>query len=378
MPTNASNHAIRAFRPGRSLLGAALLPALLAGCILTEERGGPAGGKDLPAGMTDLASLEGASAAVVLGDRVYVANAAGDALGIAVAEIATGRIVDFHAQDLPPRELAASGDSLVVAAGTDYTAGALSLLNVRTSEWRPAYKAVHSDLTINSQGDRVFLMERSLGVVTGFRQGLLEEGNVFLNVNTGNQTNPYQAVLQGGKAFIVRYGSAHLLVLDADRRDGGTRDSIDLSAWAADSLKGKPGALPHMAAAAAYDGKVFVVVQRLTGWEPRDTSMVLIIDAEARKVTGSVPLLRRNPVAAAALGRYLYVACVEGYGTYTGAVERIDMQEGRHAGLVVEEEDLVPPSDLKGFVPVDDSRGYAIHNPDFSTGLISEIGMPLP
>jgi DNA-binding beta-propeller fold protein YncE len=197
-------------------------------------------------------------------------------------------------------------------------------------------------------------------------------------VNTGSKSNPYQVALLDGKAFVARYGSAHLLILDAGRKDGGTRDSIDLSAWAADSLKGTPGAVPHMAAAVAHGGKVFVAVQRLTGWTAKDTSKVLIIDAASRKVTGSIDLLRKNPVAVAALGRYLYVSCVEGYGSFTGAVERIDMQEGKHAGLVVEEKDLDPPSDLSSFVPVSDSKGYAIHSPDFENGHISEIGMARP
>jgi hypothetical protein len=349
----------------------ALAAALLAGCMSdpAESEGPSLVGESL-------ASLKGAKAAAAIDGKLYVGNRDSSATGIAVVDLASGEITAFHASTLPPNDLALAGDSVLVVSGTDFSTGALSRLSLKTGAWTPEYLTVGSDNALTAAGDKVFLMDRSTNVVTGFTGGRLEDANVFLNVNTGAESNPYQVALHGGKAFVTRYGSAHLLVLEADRKDGGTRDSIDLSAWAADSLKGTPGAVPHMDAAVAYGGRIFVTVQRLTGWAAKDTSKVLAIDAITLRVTGEIALERKNPTSVSVRGKWLYVSCVDGYGTFTGAVERIDMEKAEHAGIVVEEQDLTPPSDLTQFVPVSDDRGYVIHTPDFKTGHISPVAVP--
>jgi hypothetical protein len=348
---------------------AALLAGLLAGCLSDTDPDASLVGEPLSA-------LRGAKAAVAADGKLYVANTDSAATGIAVVDLASGGITAFHASSLPPNDLALAGDSVLVVAETDYATGALSRLGLKTGAWSPEYLTVGSDNALAASGDKVFLMERSRNVVTGFTAGRLEEANVFLNVNTGEKSNPYQVALHGNSAFVTRYGSSHLLVLDAGEKDGGDRDSIDLSAWAADSLKGTPGAAPHMDAAVAYGGRIFVTVQRLTGFKAKDTSKVLVIDADTRKVTGAIDLLRKNPISVSVRGKWLFVSCVEGYGTFTGAVERIDMEKAEHAGLVVEEKDLTPPSDLTQFVPVADDKGYVLHTPDFKTGHINPVDIP--
>lgn len=351
----------------------ALLAALLAGCMSDPEDGnGPEG----PLVGEGLSAIKGAKAAAAHDGKLYVANRDSAATGIAVVDLATGKVAAFHKSSLPPNELALAGDSVLVVAETDYATGALSRLSLKTGAWTPAYRTVDSDNALAADGGKVFLLERTLGVATGFTGGRLEDAGVFLNVNTGAKSNPHQVALHGNTAFVTRYGSAHLLVLEADKKDGGARDSIDLSAWAADSLKGKPGAVPHMDAVVAHGSKLFVTVQRLTGWSAKDTSKVLIIDATTKKVTGEIALLRKNPVSVSTRGKWLFVSCVDGYGTFTGAVERIDMEKGEHAGIVVEEKDLTPPSDIGQFVPVADDKGYAIHTPDFKTGHINSVTIP--
>lgn len=352
---------------------AVLLAVQLAGCLSDPDDGK---GPEVPLVGEPLSALKGARSAAVADGRLYVASRDSAATGIAVVDLATGLVTAFHGSSLPPNDLALAGDSVLVVAGTDYATGALSRLDLKTGGWSPDYLTVGSDNALAAADGKVFLMERSLNVVTGFAGGRLEEANVFLNVNTGEKSNPYQVAIHGGSAFVTRYGSSHLLVLEAGEKDGGARDSIDLSAWAADSLKGTPGAVPHMDGAVAHGGRIFVTVQRLTGWDQKDTSKVLVIDAATREVTGEIPLLRKNPISVSVLGKWLFVSCVEGYGTYTGAVERIDMEKAEHAGLVVEEKDLVPPSDLTQFVPMSEAMGYAIHAPDFKTGLISPVAIP--
>lgn len=354
--------------------GATLLIAAaalgLTGCMAeTEDPKGLLEGESL-------AAIKGAKTAVALDGKLYVANRDSAATGIAVVDLATETITAFHAETLPPNELAFAGDSVLVIAESDFKTGALSRLNVKTGRFEASYKSINSDNALSAAGDRVFLMERRLGVVTGFTGGALADANVDLNVNTGTGSNPYETAQHGSTAFITRYGSAFLLTAEADKKDGGKLDSIDLSAFVADSLRGDSDAVPNMDAAIVYGDRLFVTVQRLTAWEAKDTSKIVIIDAKSRKVTGEIALLRKNPIAARAQGKYLFVTCVEGYGTHTGAVERIDLEKAEHAGLVVEEKDLTPPSDLVEFVPVSDSRGYVLYSPDFKNGYIKAVSLP--
>ena len=192
-----------------------LMPALLAsrlGACLSdpEDRASLIG--------EPLSALKGAKAAVAVDGRLYVANRDSAATGIAVVDLASGEITAFHESSLPPNELALASDSVLVVAESDYQTGALSRLSLKTGAWTPEYLAVGSDNALVASGDKVFLMERSRNVVTGFTAGRLEEANVFLNVNTGEKSNPYQVALHGGSAFVTRYGSSHLLVLEAGEK----------------------------------------------------------------------------------------------------------------------------------------------------------------
>lgn len=360
--------------PLASYLAALLvLPALLTGCM-TEQTEDP---KETHALVGQgLSALKGAKSAAAADGKLYVANRDSSAQGIAVVDLATGKVTAFHKSILPPSEVILSGDSVLVVSETDYKTGALSRLSLKSGAWESGYKSVSSDHALRASGGTLFLMERGLGVVTGFTGGALKDANVVLNANTGANSNPYQVAIHGKSAFVTRYGSASLLVLEADKKDGGTRDSIDLSAYVADSLKGKPGAVPNMDAAVIHGDRLFVTVQRLSGYQAKDTSKVLVIDVATRKVTGEIALKRKNPIAVAVRGKWMFVSCVEGYGSFTGAVERIDMEKAEHAGIVVEEKNLVPPSDISEFVPVSDTKGFAIHTPDFKNGHLTEVTLP--
>lgn len=354
----------------------------LGGCLTDdkEEDGGPGPA----AGTRGLETLRGAASAVFMDGRLYVGNRADTALGIAVIDPDADTLLAFHAETLPPNSLAASGDSVLVISESDYSVGALSRLNGKTGAFDASYKAVSSDNALSADGDRVFLLDRKLGVVTGFTGGTLADANVFFNLNTGTGSNPHEVALSGETAFITRYNSAFLLVAEADKKNGGTLDSIDLSEFVADTLRGVDGALPRMDGAAVYGDRLFVTVQRLgKGYEALDTSLVVVIDVDSREVVGTIKLRHRNPVANSTRGKYLYVACVGKYGAADGAVERIDMETAGHAGIVVTESDLIPESageeflpDLSDFVAISDTKGYVLFAPDFETNLIRPVTLP--
>jgi hypothetical protein len=285
-----------------------------------------------------LETLRGTTSAAFMDGLLYVGNRADSALGIAVIDPDADTIVAFHAETLPPNSIAVANDSVLAISESNYQVGAMSRLDGRTGAFDASYMAVSSDNALTADGGGVFLMDRTLGVVTGFTGGTLEAANVFFELNTGAGSNPHQIAIAGETAFITRYNSAFLLVAEIDKQNGGTLDSIDLSEFVADTLKGVDGAVPRMDGAAVYGDRLFVTVQRLgKGYEALDTSLVVVIDVETREVTGTIKLQYKNPIATSTRGKYLYVACVGNYGAPDGAVERIDMDEAEHAGIVVTE-----------------------------------------
>lgn len=350
-------------------LAAAILSFALNGCLFDTKSPAP----ETPAGRVHagagLDSIRVAATAVLAGGTLYVADRDPEASGIVGVDVSTDAVTSFYPEALAPNDLALAGDSQIVISESDYTNGSLSLLDLRSGKLTASYRSIDPDNSVSSSGDSVFLMERTLGVVTGFTGGTLEEGKVFLNAQAGKGSNPHQLVLAGGRAFVTRYDFPSLLILDPAQVNGGTRDSLDLSPWNADSAQ-----TPGMDAAAAYQGNIYVTLQRLSGYVAKDTSKVLVVDAATGKVTKEIPLLYRNPLAAKALGKYLYVACVDGYGTYTGGVERIDMEKGESAGSVVTEDSL--QGDITGFIPVSDTKGYVLFaSPDFKKTTIRPVSM---
>ena len=349
---------------------AAAASVLFSGCM--DGPSDPVDSGKLRKGMP-IDSILGARAAALVGRTLYVANRDPEAPGIAALDVETDRIVAFYPEILPPNGLAALGDSQLVIVETDYAVGAISLLDLRTKRLETSYSQIDGDNAISSDGDMAFLFQKTLGTVSGFRNGRWERGNVFFDVQTGVKSNPYNLALAGNTAFITRYGSASLLVVDADKLDGGSRDSIDLSAFAASPA---PGAVPHMDGIVRHGSQVFVAVQRLTGFQAVETSKIVVIDLETRAVKDSIALNFRNPIAVASWGKYLYVTGIDGYGTYQGGVERIDMERGVNEGVVVAEADLPGPSDAYDFIPVSDTKGYVIYASDFKISRIKAVTLP--
>jgi hypothetical protein len=352
----------------------AALALTATGCLFDGEKSGPAAGDKarIHTG-APLDSIRVARTGVLVGRTLFVADRDSLATGIVGVDIYGDTVVSFYPETLVPNDMALSGDSLIVIAESDYANGSLSLLDLRSGQLTPSYRSIDADNALSASGDTVFLMERTLGVVTGFTGGKLEDGKVFLNAQAGKGSNPYQTAVAGGKAFVTRYNLPSLLILDPSKIDGGARDSVDLSAYAASALKDSSGAAPGMDAVVAYGGNLYVTVQRLTGYKAQDTSKVLVIDRATRKVVKEIPLMYRNPIAAKALGKFLYVSCVDGYGTQTGGVERIDMEKGESAGSVVAEDAL--QADVSDFVPVTDAKGYVIYTNDFATVNIKAVQM---
>ncbi len=154
--------------------------------------------------------------------------------GIAVIDTGTGKISAYYSELLPPSSMVVTKDSNIIITETNYSQGAVSIFNPFTKTLLPSVISFGSDNFVDTANGQTFLFDHTTGVITGFT-GHTPNLNITLNAQTGAGSNPYDIAISNGKAFISRYNSKSLLILDATKLDGGVRDSIDLSAYTKDT-----------------------------------------------------------------------------------------------------------------------------------------------
>jgi hypothetical protein len=376
MKTDTLLKRVPKFVPALIVLGVAFL---LAGCNLIDEgdvsNSGESGLTSAWVGMP-LDSLHGASALEVHGDRLYVANRNATSPGVAAIDIATGRIAEYYPEIVSPSSLAMTASGHLVVAETDYVEGSLSVIDTATKKIRKSVTTFGSDNAAASIGDgKVYLFDHTTGAVTGFT-GNTPGKNVVLNVQAGENANPYAIAVESNKAYITRYNLSSLLVLgDVGLIGGGARDSIDLSAYSKDTVKN----IPYMAQVASSGGYVFVTLQRWIAVYPRtsalDTAVVLVINASTKSVEKVIPLQFKNPTAARVVNGVWYVSCLGNYLALDGGVEKINLVTRQHAGVAVTEAAL--GGDIGEYAPLPNGSAYVSYSADyFVTVKVRKLSAP--
>ncbi len=308
-----------------------------------------------------LDTIQGAGSLLFHEGRLWIGNRTAGKLGIAEIDTATGTIHNFYRETLAPSSLAAATDGRIIITETNYVEGAISVLDPFTKTLQKSVISFGSDNGVIFDGGRVYLFDRTTGVVTGFT-GSVPGQNVVFNVQTGANANPYGIAVLNGKAYIPRYNSKSLLILDATLLGGGIRDSIDLSAYSKDTAT----FAPRMSSVTVSGGYVFVTLQRLTAsYSANDTSLVVVINASTKAIEKTIPLKFRNPVSTSVQGDFLYVAGIAGYGDQLGGVEKINLTTRLHAGTVLTETTL--GADVFDFVPAGNGTGYVSYSTDYGT-----------
>ncbi|MCD6024121.1 MAG: hypothetical protein K0Q91_1037 [Fibrobacteria bacterium] len=309
-----------------------------------------------------LDSLGEVAAIAVRDGRLFVANRHAAAPGVAAVDTATGLITEYYPEIVAPSSLAftSAGHLIVTETSFNYMEGSVSVINVPAKKIRKSVITFGSDNgAVAGEDGRVYLFDRTTGAVTGFT-GNEPGAGVAFDVQTGAGSNPYDIAVTNGKAYIPRYNSKSLLILDATLLGGGVRDSIDLSAYSKDTAT----LAPRMASVTAHGGYVFVTLQRLrANYSANDTSLVVVINASTKVIEKTIALRFRNPVATAAQGDFLYVTGIAGYGDQLGGVERINLSTRQHAGTVITEAALA--ADVFDFVPAGNGTGYVAYSTDF-------------
>jgi DNA-binding beta-propeller fold protein YncE len=338
-------------------LAAAGLALAFAACDLLDDGGSKSAtwvGKPLD-------SLVSAGALAFHDGVLYVANGDKSQPGVAAVDTASGLITAYYRTSIAPAGLAFTDSGKLVVTETDYANGAISVIDPATKTIRKEVLPFGTDPGIASADGKVFLFDHTSGAVTGFT-GNTPGANVALDVQAGAGSNPYAIAITGGKAYVARYNLASLLILnDASAIGGGTRDSIDLSAYVSKTPIDTPATAPRMSAVTAYGGYLFVTLQRLNyQYSALDTSLVVVIDAATKAIEKTIPLTYRNPVSAEVRDGVWYIAGVQAYGLQDGGVEKIDLATRTHGGTVTTEASL--GDDISSYLPTSATGGYAVYS----------------
>lgn len=348
----------------------ALAALAFAGCDLIDSGDDNAPGAGDTTGVSGLTSdwvgkhrdsLTLAQSIAFRDGRLYVTHRHATAPGTAVVDTATGNIVEYYPHLLKPSDMAFTADGhLVVGEGSWGQPGAISIINPATKRIRQSVINLDQDNGIASDEGRVYLIDRTTGVVTGFA-GNTPGLNITLDAQTGANSNPYGIAVSGGKAYIPRYNLSSLLILsDVNALGGGARDSINLSAYAHDSGAG----IPRMALVAAHGGYVFVALQRYNAsYSAQDSGLVVVINAATKAIDKTITLPFKNPNAAVVKDGAWYIAALGNYGAQDGGVVKIDLAARTLAGTVVTEAAL--GGDVGGVAITGANSGYATYSTDF-------------
>ena len=245
---------------------------------------------------------------------------------------------------------------------TDYQSGSAAFLAPGATEAEVNLLNVHSDAVARYHNGRIYVINR-----LGQDNVLVLDPNSLhtpvLQFSTGNGTNPQDiAIVAPNKAYVSRYDSAELLIVDP--QTGAERGTVDLGAFAdADGL-------PEMSAMVQLGARVYVACQRLdrnSGFAPAGDSYLAVIDTDTDELIDmdlgadgvqGIRLAAANPYSVVAIGHQIVLSEAAGFGDQKGGIEVIDVDSGTSHGLVVTETQL--GGDVTALAMVDQEKGYAI------------------
>ena len=254
------------------------------------------------------------------------------------------------------------GDNTAIVVTSDFSTGALSAIDIATRQVATNVASVHSDASVRIYGGLIYVVNR-------FGQDniqVIDPGVGYTTrrqFTTGNGSNPQDIAFASPlKAYVTRYGSADLLIVDP--RNGAQRGTISLAAFAdADGL-------PEMAQMAFVDPWLFVACQRLTNFQPVNSSVVVVVDTRNDQLVDKdlftpgiqpIVLTGRNPITDFVydpVTQELLIGCVGDFGVADGGIERIDAENLESVGYAITEAAL--GGDVLDVAWHDAARSYAI------------------
>lgn len=233
-------------------------------------------------------------------------------------------------------------ENVAVMTTTDFSSGSFSSLNLSTQVASNDHLTIHSDAAVHTYLDKVYVINR-LGqdnVIVLHKDDLKTP---LIQYSVGNGTNPHDMVfVSESKAYVSRYGSARLLVVNPTT--GDSLGHVNLSAFA------DGDGIPEMSQMTLYNNRLFVACQRLdqnNGFAPTDQSLIAVVDvatdvlvdvdANTAGVQGIV-MASTNPAGAARWGSKWVLSMVKTFGDLAdGGIEVIDLANLKTEGVFIGE-----------------------------------------
>ena len=261
---------------------------------------------------------------------------------------------------------AAAADTKAFAATSDFSTGGLSVVNLATRAVSADVSLVNSDAVLRYFGGSLYAVNRfggdNIQVIDPTSYATLRQFSV------GNGSNPQDiAFVSPTKAYVSRYGSTSLLIVDPSHVNGGPdpKPTISLAAFA-DAADG----LPEMARMIRIGRYLFVACQRLANFAVANPAMVVVVDTQTDQVVDvdpvapgvqAITLGLRNPVTTFEYDRVngrLWIGCAGAFGALDGGVEVIDPHAFASQGVKVTEAEL--GGDLNDVVWHTATHAYAL------------------
>jgi hypothetical protein len=244
---------------------------------------------------------------------------------------------------------------------------------------------LHSDSVARQSGPLVYVVSR-LGADSVQAIDPQDDFRTLWQCSVGNGSNPHDiAVVAPDKAYVTRFGSAELLIVNPDTTEdcaGFVRGAIDLAAFA------DGDGIPEMDQMAVVGERLYVALGRLSrnnSFEPTDRSLLAVVDVatgalvdvdpstpdvDAIALTGTNPFSEAQPLTIdPATGKILVVE-VGRFGVVgDGGIDVIDPVTNRAEGFLVSEADL--GGNITDFELADEHRAYAIvTDADFTNSVV--------
>lgn len=269
----------------------------------------------------------------------------------------------------------ASAQSIVaVSISYDYTAGNMGLYSISDTTAYKNLLSIWEDNDIRTYNGAMYVLERfgkdNLLKING---SIINDSTVAYEKNIGASVNIQDiAIISSTKAYVTQYASAQLAIVNPTT--GIKSGTIDLSAF--NSRTPYSATVPYMGRELYYNGKVYVVCQRLavptggTYESASDTSEIAVINSSSDSVIKTIKLIYKNPQELSICNGKLYVASVGVWGVSDAGIEEIDLSTDTDIGSIISETTLT--GDLTSFIVISDSKGYAVIS-DLATGMTSTL-----
>ncbi|WP_143872341.1 cadherin repeat domain-containing protein [Catenovulum sediminis] len=185
--------------------------------------------------------------------------------------------------DEQAKESPVSG-AVVQTVAPDYSSSQVVLIDTETFELTEGlYVKDKSDYTINTYQSEIYHIGKfTIDTIEKYDAADIEQQIYNYSTQQAGEEvsgNPYKIVfLNDSKAFIVRYGSDKVLIVNPQATSAADfiTGEIDISAYITDdSIETSPYASDAIIAG----GKLFVVMQRMLSWAPQ-TSYLAVFDTE--------------------------------------------------------------------------------------------------